>query len=115
MRVGVPKETAAGEKRVALVPDAIARLTGFDVAVERGAGEAAGFADDAYAAAGAELVADAWQNVEAVAKVAKPSADEIGRLAGGQLLIAFLTPLTDPDGIERLAAAGVHGFAMEWI
>src|SRR3954471_5581087 len=115
MRVGVPKETTPAERRVALVPEAVARLEGFEVAVERGAGEAAGFADDAYAAAGAELVADAWQGVDAVVKVAKPSAGEAARLSPGQLLIAFLSPLTDRDGIERLAAAGVHGFAMESI
>ena len=66
MRVGVPRETAADELRVALVPDAIARLEGFDVAVERGAGEAAGFTDAAYAEAGAELVDDAWRGVDAV-------------------------------------------------
>ena len=90
MRVGVPRETAAGEERVALVPDAIRRLDGFTVAVERGAGQAAGFPDAAYADAGAELVDDAWQGVAAVAKVARPSAEEIERLASGQLLIAFL-------------------------
>src|SRR3954466_181941 len=115
MRVGVPKETTPAERRVALVPEAVARLEGFEVAVERGAGEAAGFADDAYAAAGAELVADAWQGVDAVVKVAKPSAGEAARLSPGQLLIAFLSPLTDRDGIERLVGAGGHGFAMESI
>src|SRR6476469_1408538 len=115
MRVGVPKETTPGERRVALVPEAVARVEGFDVAVERGAGEAAGFADDAYAAAGAELVADAWRGVDAVVKVAKPRADEAARLSSGQVVIAFLSPLTDRDGIDRLAAAGVYGFAMESI
>src|SRR5256885_12923064 len=115
MRVGVPKETAAGERRVGLVPDAVGRLEGFDVAIERGAGEAAGFPDDAYAAAGAELVADAWHGVDAVAKVAKPTSEEIARLSSGQLLIAFLAPLTDREGVERLAAAGVPGFAIEAI
>jgi NAD(P) transhydrogenase subunit alpha len=115
MRVGVPRETAAGERRVALVPDAIGRLEGFDVAIEHGAGEAAGFTDEAYAEAGAELVADAWTGVDAVVKVAKPSADEAALLSSGQLLIAFLAPLADPDGIEQLAAAGVVGFAMESI
>jgi NAD(P) transhydrogenase subunit alpha len=115
MRVGVPRETAAGERRVALVPEAAGRLGGFDVVVERGAGEAAGFADEAYAQAGAELADDAWRNVDAVAKVAKPSDEELGRLSSGQLLIAFLSPLTDRDLVERLAAAGVHGFAMESI
>ena len=115
MRVGVPKETAAGERRVALVPEAAGRLAGFEVAVERGAGEAAGFPDGAYAAAGAELVADAWQGVDAVLKVAKPSPEEAARLTAGQVLVAFLAPLTDREGVERLAAAGVHGFAMESI
>jgi NAD(P) transhydrogenase subunit alpha len=115
MRVGVPRETALGERRVALVPDAVSRLKGFEVSVERGAGAAAGFPDDAYAEAGAQLVDDAWQGVEAVAKVAKPTAEELDRLSSGQLLIAFLTPLTDREGVERLRAKGVHGFAMEAI
>jgi H+-translocating NAD(P) transhydrogenase subunit alpha len=115
MRVGVPRETAAGERRVALVPEAAGRLGGFDVVVERGAGETAGFADDAYAEAGAELAEDAWRNVDAVVKVAKPSDEELARLTSGQLLVAFLSPLTDRDLVERLAAAGVHGFAMESI
>src|SRR5581483_10988046 len=115
MRVGVPKETVPGEQRVALVPEAVKRLAGFEVAVERGAGEAAGFPDDAYAEAGAQLVADAWEGVDAVAKVARPTAEESTRLAEGELLIAFLAPLTDREGVERLAARGVLGFAMESI
>jgi NAD(P) transhydrogenase subunit alpha len=115
MRVGVPRESAAGERRVALVPEVIRRLDGFAVAVERGAGEGAGFRDEEYAEAGAEVVDDAWSGVEAVAKVARPSAAEVGRLSSGQLLVAFLSPLTDRDGIERLRAAGVVGFAMEAI
>ncbi len=115
MRVGVPRETAPGERRVALVPDAIARLDGFEVAVEHGAGAAAGFADEAYAEAGAELVDDAWREVEAVAKVGKPNAHEREFLTSGQLLIAFLSPLTDSEGIDRLQQKGVLGFAMESI
>src|SRR5438477_4152846 len=115
MRVGVPKETTAGERRVGLVPDAVGRLEGFDVAVERGAGEAAGFPDEAYADAGAALVDDAWHGVDAVAKVAKPSAAEADRLSSGQLLVAFLSPLTDREGVERLTQKGVLGFAMESI
>src|SRR6266851_3668555 len=100
MRVGVPKETAEGENRVALIPDVVARLEGLTVAVERGAGSAAGFADDAYAEVGAELVDDAWHDTDGVVKVAKPSPDEETKLHGGQLLIAFLQPLTDPAAIE---------------
>jgi NAD(P) transhydrogenase subunit alpha len=115
MRVGVPRESAAGERRVALVPDAVGRLEGFDVVVERRAGKAAGFPDEAYAEAGAELADDAWRGVDAVVKVAKPSNEELTRLSSGQLLIAFLSPLTDREGVERLAAVGVHGFAMESI
>jgi NAD(P) transhydrogenase subunit alpha len=87
---------------------------GFQVAVERGAGAAASFPDDAYAEAGAELSDRVWE-AEAVVKVRKPTADEVQRLSGGQVLIGFLEPLTDPAGIERLSERGVHAFAMESI
>jgi proton-translocating NAD(P)+ transhydrogenase subunit alpha len=115
MRIGVPKETAAGERRVALVPEQVAKLTetGIDAVVEPGAGEAASFTDEAFREAGAEL-GDPWA-AEVVAKVRKPSEEELGRLRSGQVLIGFLQPLTDLDGIERLAAAGVTAFAMESI
>ena len=115
VRVGVPKETAQGENRVALVPEVLTRLEGITVAIERGAGSAAGFTDDAYAAAGAELVDDAWHDSDGVVKVAKPSESEEGKLRDGQLLIAFLAPLTDRPGIDRLASRGVVAFAMESI
>jgi NAD(P) transhydrogenase subunit alpha len=115
MRVGVPKETAAGERRVALVPETVGRLQGFDVAVERGAGDAAGYTDAAYESAGATLVDDAYSGAGAVVKVQKPSADELARLDDGQLLIAFLQPLTDREGIDALGARGVLAFAMESI
>src|SRR6185436_18299477 len=115
MRVGVPKETTAGERRVALVPETVGRLSGFDVVVERGAGEAAGYLDAAYEAAGATLVDDAFAGVAAVAKVQKPSEPERARLSEGQVLIAFLQPLTDREGVDALAARGVVAFAMESI
>ncbi|HMI21535.1 MAG TPA: hypothetical protein VK496_01335, partial [Gaiellaceae bacterium] len=81
MKVGVPRETAAGERRVALVPESVKRLAGggFEVAVERGAGEAASFPDPDYEQAGATLVDDAY-SAEAVVKVQSPSADEAARL-----------------------------------
>ena len=87
MRVGVPKETAAGEQRVALVPDAVARLEGFTVVVERGAGVAAGFPDAAYAEAGAELVDDAWDGVDGgrQGRAARPTRSSSSSSAG-QLL-----------------------------
>src|SRR5689334_1969926 len=112
MRLGIPKESASGEQRVALVPETIGRLgDGIDVVVEAGAGEAASFPDEAYTEAGA-TIGDPW-SADVVAKVAPPSAEEAARLREGQVLIAFLQPLTDTAGIERLSAAGVHAFALE--
>jgi len=112
MRLGIPKESASGEQRVALVPETIGRLgEGIDVVVEAGAGDAASFSDEAYTEAGASI-GDPW-SAEVVAKVAPPSAEEAARLREGQVLIAFLQPLTDTEGIERLSAAGVHAFALE--
>jgi H+-translocating NAD(P) transhydrogenase subunit alpha len=101
---------------VALVPDAVSRLAsaGFDVVIERGAGAAASFPDDAYAAAGAVLAETPW-DAEAVVKVRKPNVEESQRLRSGQVLIGFLEPLTDRAGIERLAERGVNAFAMESI
>lgn len=110
----MPKETAKGERRVALVPEAVSRLAGFEVAIERGAGEAASIPDEAYADAGATIVESAW-DADVVVKVAKPSPEEVARLRDGAVLIAFLQPLTDPEGIERLADRGAVAFAMESI
>jgi len=117
MRIGVTKETAPGERRVALVPDIVSRLTasGFEVLVEKGAGEQASFTDAAYTEAGATVVDAVLGQVEGVVKVQKPTADEVSKLRQGDLLIGFLEPLTDRDGIERLSSAGVVAFAMESI
>ena len=116
MKIGVPKETAAGEARVALVPEVVAKLTAqnLEVVVEKGAGIAAAFTDKAYTEAGAKLVGakDAF-GTEIVAKVAKPSAAEIKLLKKDAVLIGFLQPLTDAKGIEALAKQGVVGLAME--
>ncbi|MGH3080926.1 MAG: Re/Si-specific NAD(P)(+) transhydrogenase subunit alpha [Gaiellaceae bacterium] len=115
MKVAVPKETAPGERRVALVPEIASKLkaSGIDVVVEPGAGAAASFSDEAFREAGAEL-GEPW-SAEVVAKVRKPSLGESDRLRESQVLIAFLEPLTDPEGIERLAGRGVIGFALESI
>src|SRR5919198_1292117 len=111
MRLGVPKETAPGERRVALVPEAAGRLAGagFEVVVERGAGAAAAFPDEAFAEAGATLVDNAF-DADAVAKVQRPSGGEVEALRDGSVLVAFLQPLTDPEGIERRLGAVVTGF-----
>jgi NAD(P) transhydrogenase subunit alpha len=116
VRIGVPRELEPGERRVALVPDAVTRLggAGFDVVVEPGAGTAAAFPDEAYREAGATVSEGVW-DTDAVAKVRRPSPEEVARLRSGQVLVGFLEPLTNPAGIERLAERGVHAFAMESI
>jgi H+-translocating NAD(P) transhydrogenase subunit alpha len=114
MKVSVPKESAAGERRVALVPEVVQRLVkqgGHEVVVESGAGEA--FPDAQYTDAGASI-GDGFSG-EVVAKVAPPSSEETGRLKQGQVLIAHLQPLTNADGVRALASAGVTSFAMEAI
>jgi H+-translocating NAD(P) transhydrogenase subunit alpha len=113
MRVGIPRETTQGERRVALVPETAGKLAaaGFELLVEPGAGEAASFPDDAYTEAGATL-GDPWE-AGGVVKVRKPSPEEAGRLHAGQLLIGFLEPLSDQAGVEALAARGVTAFALE--
>jgi len=116
MRVGVPKESAAGERRVALVPEVVSRLVegGFEILVEPGAGESASFPDASYEQAGALFDGKPYE-AEAVVKVQGPTAKEAARLREGQVLIGFLQPLTDKEGIERLSKRGVTAFAMESI
>jgi len=113
--VGVPRETAAGERRVALVPAVVGRLraAGLDVVVETEAGLGALIPDALYEQAGARL-GDPW-SADVVVKVTPPTADEIGKLRSGAVLIGFLAPLTSPDTITALRSAGVTGFAMESI
>src|SRR4051794_21410044 len=116
MRIGVPKETASGEQRVALVPEIVQKLTagGHEVLVERGAGVGASFLDEAYADAGATLAGhNEALGADVVVKVAPPTSDEVAALRGDAVLIAFLAPLTDKEGVERLRTRGVTGFAME--
>src|SRR5262245_13156507 len=97
MRVAVPRETAPGERRVALVPESIQRLIGdgFSVAVETGAGADAGFADNAYGEAGADVTDTPYSDAAIVARVAPPSTAEVEELATGTVLVGFLAPLTD--------------------
>ncbi len=118
MKVGVLRETAPGERRVALVPEVAGRLAGggFSVVVERGAGVAAGFPDADYEAAGAQVSgADEVYAADAVARVAKPSAAEVAQLRDGSVLVGFLQPLTDPETTRALAERGVVAFALESI
>ena len=104
---------------MALVPETVSKLSaaGFEVSVARDAGAAAGFPDADYAEAGAQVVdaAAVFSNAEAVACVSKPAADAIGALSPGTVLVGFLQPLTDTEGIAQLREAGVVAFAMESI
>ncbi len=114
MQIGVPKETADGERRVALVPDVVRKLTGngHEVLVERGAGAGALIPDSEYEDAGAKLVDDPW-SAKLIVKVAAPDAQEIGRLRGDTVLIAFLGPLTNGEGVRAIAQTGATSFALE--
>ena len=115
MRIGVPKETAARERRVAIVPDVVKRLRAaeHEVVVEPGAGLTAGAPDAAYEEAGATL-GDPW-GAEVVAKVAPPGDDEVGKLGSSTILVGFLNPLGNPEGLEAIAKTGATALAMEKI
>ncbi|MGH2614730.1 MAG: Re/Si-specific NAD(P)(+) transhydrogenase subunit alpha [Thermomicrobiales bacterium] len=117
--VGVPRETAPGERRVAMTPDTVKRLTamGVVVRVENGAGLASGHSDDAYVAAGATIVPDARQVYEAdvVIKVQKPDPDESALLRRGSTLIALLQPMTNTDLMRDFAERDITSFSMDAI
>jgi NAD(P) transhydrogenase subunit alpha len=118
MLVAVPKETTPGERRVALVPEVVKRLSGHgvEVLVESGAGEAAMIPDSLYEQAGATLGdgAKVWSS-PLVVKVQPPSAAEVAKLSAGTVLIGFLAPLASPETTKALAERKVTAFAMESI
>ena len=120
MKVAIPKETAAGERRVALVPDTATKLiaAGLQVSLQSGAGDSAYLPDPAYAAAGvtvvpgaAELLADA----DAVLKVQPPDSAEVKLLKRGAVLISFLQPATQADIVRALAAQQITAFSLELV
>jgi len=117
MKLGVSKETAPGERRVALVPEVVRKLAAADheLVVEAGAGAQALIPDALYEEAGASVVADAgavW-GADVVVKVAPPSEQEIDRLRAESVVIGFLQPLTASDAVRALAASGATAFALE--
>ncbi len=121
MRIGVPKESAEGEQRVALVPEVVRKLAGgengLEVVVERGAGAGALIPDAMFEEAGAKMVEDpaGIYDAEVVVKVAPPSSEEIVRLRSDSVLIGFLQPLTAGEAIRAIAQTGATSFAMEAI
>ena len=119
MKVGVARETAPGERRVALVPEALGKLktAGLDILVEAGAGSGAAIPDSAFTEAGATIVstADLYAQSDVILKVAKPSASEIAQLRSGQAVVGFLQPLIDPQLAGQLAAKGVTAISLDAI
>ncbi len=119
MRIGVPKETAAGEHRVALVPEVVSKLKakGLDVVVQSGAGTDALLPDGDFAAAGAQVTQDASEvwGCDVVVTIAPPDAQAIRGLGSGSILIGFLAPLSSPQTTRALADAKATAFAMEAI
>lgn len=115
--IGVPKESLPREKRVAATPESVKKLRqrGFVVRVQRGAGEASGISDEAYEAAGAELVDDAFGAGDAVFKVRPPTAEEIARLKEGALLVSLLQPERNPGLLDALKAKKATALALEKI
>ena len=119
MRIGVPKETAAGEHRVALVPEVVSKLKakGLDIVVQSGAGADALLPDADYARAGAEVTGDAsevWSS-DVVLTIAPPAEQQIVELGSGSILIGFLAPLSSPETTRALADAKATAIAMEAI
>ena len=118
MNIGIPKESLAGETRVACTPATVTQLQklGFAVVIERGAGAGASLADEAYAAAGASLAdaAEVWQ-CPLIYKVNAPSDAEVSRLSAGQTLVSFLWPAQNPDLVQKLADKKVNVLAMDMV
>jgi NAD(P) transhydrogenase subunit alpha len=119
MKVGVAKETAPGERRVALVPEVLGKLktAGLDILVERGAGSGAAILDGAYEAAGAAVVSgdELYAQSDAILRVAKPSEAEVGKLRSGQVVLGLLSPLIDPRTAKALADRGVTAISLDAI
>ena len=120
MTIGVPAETALGERRVGLVPESVGRLikAGAAVVVQRGAGEPAAFVDAEYEKAGATLAAaaaDVYATADAIVKVQRPSPAELDAMRPGTTLIALLAPLGDPAYVEALAAHRLTALSMDAI
>jgi len=119
MKVGVARETAPGERRVALVPEALGKLqaAGLEILVEAGAGAGSAYPDSAYADAGATVVPTdkLYTESDVILRVAKPSAAEVKQLRKGQAVVGFLAPLIDPAGAKALADQGVTAISLDAI
>ncbi|UWR08277.1 MULTISPECIES: Re/Si-specific NAD(P)(+) transhydrogenase subunit alpha [Ruegeria] len=120
MKIGTPKEILKGENRVAMTPESAVQLQklGYECAIEKGAGAAAGFSDEAYEAVGVEIVktaASLWKSSDIIAKVRVPTETEMKRLTKGKTLISFFNPAGNEEGMELAKAKGANVIAMEMV
>ncbi|MEM9278512.1 MAG: Re/Si-specific NAD(P)(+) transhydrogenase subunit alpha [Pseudomonadota bacterium] len=120
MKIGTPKETAAGENRVAMTPDSALQLQklGYECVIETGAGAAAGFSDATYKDAGVEVVKTAaalWKAADIVTKVREPNTAELKRLTKGKTLISFFNPAGNEKGMKQAKSKGANVIAMEMV
>ncbi|WP_170508824.1 Re/Si-specific NAD(P)(+) transhydrogenase subunit alpha [Ruegeria arenilitoris] len=120
MKIGTPKEILKGENRVAMTPESAVQLQklGYECAIEKGAGAAAGFSDEAYEAVGVEIVktaASLWKSSDIIAKVRVPTETEVKRLTKGKTLISFFNPAGNEEGMELAKAKGANVIAMEMV
>ncbi len=120
MRVGIPKETLPGERRVAAVPDTVSKMTkaGTQVVVEAGAGKEAFIDDKEFEAAGATIASSAQallSEADVLLKVNRPTTDEIGQMKAGAILVSFLQPLASPEIIKKLAEQKITALSMEMV
>ena len=117
MRIGVPKELYADERRVATTPDVATQLIkmGYEVAVEANAGAAASYSDASYEAAGCTVASkdEIWSNSDIIFKVRGPDDEEAARLKSGQTLVSFLWPAQNPELLQKLTESGVTALAMD--
>ena len=119
MKIGVAKETAAGERRVALVPEVLGKLqaAGLEILVERGAGAGSSIPDAAYQEAGATIVStdELYAGADAILRVARPSDAEVASLRSGQAVLGLLSPLVDPKLAKAIADRGVTAISLDAI
>src|ERR1017187_4406410 len=118
MIVGVPKETAQGEKRVSIIPDGVSKLAGVSILLEKGAGDDAGFPDSAYVEKGVAIAADAsalYGQADVILKVTPPPKAEAGMGKEGATTVSFLYPLANLEAVKVLSARKATAFAMELI
>ena len=115
MRIGVPTESKAGERRVAATPKTVEQMLklGYEVCIQSGAGARASFDDGAYQAAGAVVVGDEVWDCDIILKINAPDTDEVARLHEGQTLMSLLAPALNPDLVQQLADRGVTALAMD--